>query len=47
MKAGTRTITVPLTNVRKAATQQKRKLKIEATLTAGAHTGTATATLEA
>ena len=31
VKAGTRTITVPLTNVRKAATQQKRKLKIEAT----------------
>jgi hypothetical protein len=47
VKAGTRTITVPLTNVGKAATRQKRKLKIEATLTAGAHADTVTATVEA
>jgi hypothetical protein len=47
VRAGTHTITVPLTNTGRAAEKHKRKLKIEATLSVAGHTGTATATLKA
>jgi hypothetical protein len=47
VKAGTHTITVPLTNIGRAAKKHKRKLKIKATLTVAGRTGTATTTLKA
>lgn len=47
LKAGTHTITVPLTAVGKAAKKHKSKLKIQAALTVGSKTGTSTATLRA
>ncbi len=42
VKAGTHTITVPLTPAGRAAKKHMKKLKIQATLSVGAHTGTAT-----
>jgi hypothetical protein len=47
VKAGSHTITVPLTNIGRAAKKHKRKLKFKATLSVGARTGTATTTLKA
>jgi hypothetical protein len=47
VKAGTHTITVPLTNIGRAAKKHKRKLKFKATLTVAGRTGTATTTLKA
>jgi len=47
VKAGIHTITVPLTNIGRAAKKHKRKLKIKATLTVAGRTGTATTTLKA
>ena len=47
VKAGTHTITVPLTPAGRAAKKHKKKLKIQATLSVGARTGTATTTLKA
>jgi hypothetical protein len=47
LKAGTRTITVSLTAVGRAAKRHKSKLKIQATLTVSGRTGTATTTLRA
>lgn len=47
LKAGTRTITVPLTAVGRAAKRHGRKLKVQASLTVSGRTGTATTTLKA
>jgi hypothetical protein len=47
LKAGTRTITVPLTAVGRAAKRRRGKLKIQASLTVAGRTGTATTTLKA
>ena len=47
LKAGTHTITVPLTAVGRAAKRHRGKLKIQAALTVSGRTGTATATLKA
>jgi hypothetical protein len=47
LKAGTHTITVPLTASGRAANRHKSKLKIQATLTVARRTGTATSTLKA
>ena len=47
LRAGTRTIMVPLTATGRAAKRHKSKLKIQATLTVARRTGTATATLRA
>jgi hypothetical protein len=47
VRAGTHTITVPLTNTGRAAEKHKKKLKIEATLSVAGRTGTATTTLKA
>ena len=47
LKAGTHTITVPLTDTGRAAKKHKRKLKIQATETVAGRTGTATTTLKA
>ncbi len=47
LKAGTRTITVPLTAVGRAAKRHGRKLKVQAALTVSGRTGTATTTLRA
>ena len=46
LKAGTHTITVPLTATGRAAKRHGRKLKIQAALTVSGRTGTATATLK-
>jgi hypothetical protein len=46
-KAGTRTITIPLTATGRAARKHRSKLKITAALTASGHTGTATSTVRA
>ena len=47
LKAGTHTITVPLTATGRAAKRHKSKLKVQAALTVSGRTGTATATLRA
>jgi hypothetical protein len=44
VKAGTRTITVPLTPVGRVARSHRGKLKIQASLTVSGRTGTATTT---
>jgi hypothetical protein len=46
-KAGTRTITIPLTATGRAAREHRTKLKITVALTASGKTGTATSTLRA
>jgi hypothetical protein len=46
-KAGTRTITIPLTATGRAARKHNAKLKIVVALTAGGKTGTATSTVRA
>jgi hypothetical protein len=47
VKAGTHTITVPLTATGRAAKKHRGKLKVQAALTAAGKTGTATSTVRA